>query len=97
MLFEDRDSVEVQGIGFRHGGAHPALVALGTTQLVRPPAAAPALNASQQGPVDGLGTAQHIDVGVGGEVQGRQDVGDEEELVRSGHPIWCNGQRNGDL
>lgn len=97
MQFEDRGSVKVQGVGLRHGGAHPTLVALRSPQLVRPPATAPALDASQQGPVDGLGTAQHIDVGVGGEVQGRQDVGDEEELVRCGHSIWCDGQRNSDL
>lgn len=91
------ESVEFQSIRLRHRRTHAALVALGTTKSARTPSAPPALNASQQGPVDGLGATQHIDIRIRGEVQRRKNIGDDEELVRCGHPIWSYSQRDGDL
>jgi len=65
--------------------------------FTRTPTAPPALDATQQRPVDGLGSTQHIDIRIRGKVQSRKHVGDDEELIRCGQTIWGYGQRDSNL
>jgi len=98
VQYEDLEElVELQSIRLRHRGAHAALVALGSAKSTRTPTAPPALDATQQRPVDGLGSTQHIDIRIRGKVQSRKHVGDDEELIRCGQTIWGYGQRDSNL
>lgn len=94
---ERPQSVEVQRVLLRRGGANATLLALGTLQSTAAPATTPATNAAQQAPVDALAATQHIDIGIEGEVYGHQDVGNDEELMRLGHTILTQRQRDGNL
>lgn len=94
---ERPQSVEVQRVLLRRGGANATLLALGTLQSTAAPATTPATNAAQQAPVDALAATQHIDIGIEGEVNGHQDVGNNEELMLLGHTILTQRQRDGNL
>lgn len=89
--------VAVQGMLLRRGGANATLLALWTLQATATPAATPATNATEQGPVNALGATQHVDIRIEGEVHRHQDVGNHKERVRLGHAILAQRQRNGNL